>query len=56
MEVLACFKPGFSSRQDASETLLKKRGHQSIFWKQKMAKESLKNTHALMAERDYGSY
>jgi len=44
----------FSLRQDASETLLKKWGHQSIFLK-KMVRKSLKNTHALMVERNYGS-
>ena len=44
----------FSLRQDASETLLKKWGHRSFFLK-KMARESLKNTRALMAERNYGS-
>jgi len=44
----------FSLRQDASETLLKKVGSPNYFLK-KMARESLKNTRALMVERNYGS-
>jgi len=43
----------FSLCQDASETRLKTRSHRSNL--KKMVGKSLKNTHALMADRNYGS-
>ena len=44
----------FSLRQDVSETLLKC-GVNDLFFEKKMVRESLKNTRALMAERNYDS-